>query len=40
MIYIVVFVLMAIAAWISYEIGNAPFEDDLYKKKDKTKTPK
>jgi len=32
MIYIVIFILMGIAGWISYEINNAPFED---KDKDK-----
>jgi hypothetical protein len=34
MIYLVIFILMAICGWISYEMHNAPFED-----KDK-KTPK
>ena len=27
MIYIVMFILMAVIAWISYEMHNAPFDD-------------
>lgn len=35
MIYIVIFVLMAVAGWISYEMGNEDYDNN-----DKTKTPK
>lgn len=35
MIYIVIFILMSLAAWLGYEIGNAPYEGELYKDSDK-----
>jgi len=28
MIYIIIFILMAVIAWLSYEMYNAPFEDN------------
>jgi hypothetical protein len=34
MIYIIILILMAIAAWIGYEMNNFPIDDD------ETKTPK
>lgn len=37
MIYFVVFLLMAVAAWITYEIGNAPLLDEDGKTKPPSK---
>ena len=37
MIYIIMFILMALAAWVAYEIGSAPLVDE--NEKPKTKPP-
>jgi hypothetical protein len=37
MIYFVVFLLMGVAAWIGYDMGNVPYEGELYKPEDKEK---